>query len=132
MKTSRCSVTCDNVTFLRKIQNVVKIVIKRCEMHVRRWKTMTRVVHAKNKIRRLSWRTDENMFFSTRSMIHSISQRFHSGRFKETVEVWVGHFLGKVWKKYPDGNKFQGTSCYYKSLETQGNVIPMTHYSDVI
>ena len=40
--------------------------------------------------------------------------------------------ISKVRKIYPDGNKFQGTSCYYKSLEIQGNEMLMTHYCDVI
>ena len=38
----------------------------------------------------------------------------------------------KDWKNYPDGNKFQWTSYYYKSLEIRGNVMLMTHYCDVI
>ena len=104
--------------------------MKRSEMHVWWLKTILRGVHAKNKIRHLSWRTYKSMFFRSDIWYTAFLSIFTAGYSRGPLRYEQDIF--KDWKNYPDGNKFQGTSCYYKSLEIQGNVMLMTHYCDVI
>ena len=74
MKTSRCSVTCDNVTFLRNEKyKMFWMLWNASKMNVWWLKTIVRVVNAKNKIQD-RW---QKICFSTNPMIHSIFRRFH-------------------------------------------------------
>jgi len=100
---------------------------------------IVRVVHAKNKTRHLMvWQ--KKCFFDQLCDTKQFSA-FQQQDTTKTVEVWAGHFqgCGKIGQKFPDGNKFHRISCYYKSnapptdsLETQGNVMFMTHKYNVI
>ena len=100
------------------------------KMHVWLLKTMLGLSTLKIKFVTCPDGRTENMFFSTDPMIHSVSQHFTAGYSRGPKRYEQD--ISKVWKKYPDGNKFQGTSCYYKSLEIQGNEMLMTHNCDVI